>query len=217
MTETEIAEKKVIVETMTEKDAITLIASATNEQAATKWLALDKLIDSLADRQGGITKASVTLGLILKASDMTLDLKDYHKDTVKAVMDGMTEDALRLIGRKVNVIKSCVSRAHNAPAKDKDKDKTDGKDKTDDKDKADGKTESAPFAGQDFASAVKAWIKTLDNGLLSTLKAICLEEETARQAKETAITASAAKVPKGKLSSKVIRRSGLDKPVSIAV
>src|SRR3989304_4974999 len=106
------------------------------ETAKARWIAFDKWVTSQADRASGITKASITTGLILES--MTIEVKAYDKATVNALIAEtvtITDDDRRSIERKLASVRALVSMAYNNAGKSKSVKPKSDKD-TDDKSEA---------------------------------------------------------------------------------
>ena len=146
------------------------------ETAKARWIAFDKWVTSQADRASGITKASITTGLILES--MTIEVKAYDKASVNALIAEtmtITDDDKRAIERKLASVRALVSMAYNNAGKSKSKsDKT----ATDDKAKTD--TGFAPNFGE-LEANLEAYLLTLNDNQFSSLKAIVSKVDGMRQ------------------------------------
>ena len=146
------------------------------ETAKARWIAFDKWVTSQADRASGITKASITTGLILES--MTIEVKAYDKATVNALIAEtvtITDDDRRSIERKLASVRALVSMAYNNAGKSKSVKPKSDKD-TDDKSEAG----FAPNFGEIEAN-LEAYLLTLNDSQFSSLKAIVSKVDGMRQ------------------------------------
>lgn len=103
-------------ETMNKEQAKALIAGIIKSDE--KWKAFDEFVDELVNKPEGISKRSVTKGLIIEA--MGKEVKDYREETVNTVLKELLEEESRYVDKRFKSIKSLISQAYNKPSKSKE-------------------------------------------------------------------------------------------------
>lgn len=91
------------------------------EGASEKWNNFGDWVDRQAETDAKITQVSVIKALIIEASDIRLqdtagkeikaECDNFHKHTIKKVMDRLTAAERQLVDKKYNSIKSLISLA----------------------------------------------------------------------------------------------------------
>ena len=104
---------------LNKSQAIELVKSKPSPNATAKWQAFDIFVTGLAERVNGITKSSITIGLILEADGSKL--ADYHKNTINSALDELNPETKRCVIKKANSIRALISMAYKRAADKADK------------------------------------------------------------------------------------------------